>query len=141
MRPIVNVTLVGLDWTGFDLVKSIHMLAAFVSILGFVIRGLLMISESSMLQQRWIKVVPHINDTVLLTSAITLAIMSSQNPMDHRWLTAKVAALIVYILLGLIALRFGKTKRHRIVAWSLAIATFGYIVSVALTHNPLGFLA
>ena len=99
-----------------------------------------MMSDSAILKQKWIKIVPHINDTILLTSAIALAIITSQNPIDHMWLTAKVIALLVYILLGMIAFRFGKTNNQRVIAWLLAIITFSYIVVVALNHHPMGFL-
>lgn len=122
------------------IIKSIHMLTAFISILGFIIRGILAMTNSPVLDQKWIKIIPHINDTVLLGSAIMLASMTNQNPIEHSWLTAKVIALLAYITLGMIALRFGKTNRQRIIAWLLAIATFGYIVTVAINHNPMGFL-
>lgn len=63
-----------------------------------------------------------------------------QYPFVHDWLTAKVLGLIVYIILGSIALKYGPTKPIRAMAWVAALAVFGYIVSVALTHTPRGFL-
>jgi len=92
------------------------------------------------LQRRWVRITPHVIDTVLLASAIGLALILEQYPFVHDWLTAKVLGLIAYILLGSIALRYGPNKLIRVVAWVAALAMFGYIVSVALTHTPLGFL-
>ena len=92
-----------------------------------------------MLQQRWVKIVPHVVDTLLLTSALTLVFWSGQYPFEQPWLTAKVLALIVYIALGTIALKRGKTKFIRSLAWVAALATFTYIVVVAVTKQALVF--
>ncbi len=63
-----------------------------------------------------------------------------QYPFVHGWLTAKVLALLAYIVLGAIGLRYGRTRRIRVVAWVAALLTFGYIVAVALTRQPLPYL-
>lgn len=98
-----------------------------------------MLVESDMLQRRWVKVVPHIVDTLLLTSALIMVSWSGQYPFVQSWLTAKVIALIVYIALGTIALKRGKTKVMRSGALLAAIVTFAYIVSVALTKQAMIF--
>ncbi len=96
-----------------------------------------MLRDSPRLQAKWVKIVPHINDTVLLLSAIVLAIQTQQAPFVHGWLTAKVLGLLAYIGLGMVALKFGKTKPVKALAFLSAIAVFAYIVLVALTKNPL----
>ena len=95
-----------------------------------------MIAESDYLEKKWVKIAPHIIDTVLLVTAITLVFMI---PVDHAWLGTKVVALIFYIGFGIFALKLGKTKGQRIIAFVLAIATFGFILSVAITRSPMGF--
>ena len=65
-----------------------------------------------MLQQRWVKIVPHVVDTLLLVSALTLVFGSDQYPFEQPWLTAKVLALIVYIALGTIELKGGQNQVH-----------------------------
>lgn len=95
-----------------------------------------MLTTSPRLQQRWVKVVPHVNDTVLLLSAITLAVLTHRNPLVETWLAAKIVGLLVYILLGFVAFRLGKTRRTKVTAWILAQIVFAYIVAVALTKNP-----
>jgi uncharacterized membrane protein SirB2 len=119
------------------IIKLIHVTTAFISITGFTVRGIWMLRDSPRLQQKWVKVLPHVNDTVLLVSAIVLAIQLQQIPFVDGWLTAKVLGLLAYIGLGMVALRFGKTKRVKALAFFSAITVFVYIVLVAVTKNPL----
>jgi uncharacterized membrane protein SirB2 len=120
-----------------EIVKSIHIVCALLSISGFVGRGLLMIKCSPLLTARWVKVSPHIIDTILLLSAIMLASQWGWPALQMPWLLAKIIALLIYIVLGSLALRPGLPQSVRILAWLAAIVTFAYIVSVALTKNPL----
>jgi len=123
--------------TLFETIKIIHITTAYISITGFLIRGIWMMQSSSILQQRWVKIAPHINDTILLLSAIFLVVMSSQYPGAIGWLNAKIVALIFYIILGTIALKRGRTKTIRITAWCSAILVFAYILAVAVSKNVL----
>jgi uncharacterized membrane protein SirB2 len=119
--------------------KMIHVTSVAISYLLFSLRSVWMMQGSAALQQRWVKITPHIVDTVLLTSAIALAIMIHQNPIHNSWLSAKVVGLLLYIGFGMIALRFGQTRKARISAWIAAQIVFFYIVLVAVTKNPLLF--
>jgi uncharacterized membrane protein SirB2 len=85
-----------------------------------------------------VRIVPHVVDTLLLASALWLAV---QLGSLESWLLAKIAALLVYIGLGTLALKRSRTRRVREVALAAALATFAYIVSAAVTKSPLGFLA
>lgn len=93
-----------------------------------------------MLRKTWVKVAPHCIDTVLLVSAIILVIRTQQFPGTHAWLSAKIIAVLAYIGLGMIALRWGRTHIIRVTAWWGALAVFLYIVAVAITRNPFPFL-
>jgi uncharacterized membrane protein SirB2 len=117
--------------------KLTHISCAAISYTLFFVRGIWMLNGSARLQQAWVRTVPHIVDTALLASAIALALLSRQYPFVTPWLTAKVIALVLYIALGMIALKHGKTRGVRITAWIAAQAVFGYIVAVALTRNPI----
>ncbi len=117
--------------------KTLHVACAILSVSGYFLRGLLMLRGSALLNNRWVKVTPHVIDTLLLASAIVLAVRLQQYPFVHGWLTAKVLALVAYIVLGAIGLRYGRTRRIRVVAWLAALLTFGYIVAVALTRQAL----
>lgn len=116
--------------------KLVHVSCAALSISLFVVRGIWMLQGSPRLGHRWVKILPHVIDTVLLTSAILLAILSAQYPGVQDWLTAKIFALLAYIALGTVAIKRGATKSIRGAAWLAAIAVFVYIVSVALSRNP-----
>jgi uncharacterized membrane protein SirB2 len=122
-------------------IKYLHISFVSFSYILFFLRGVWMLRASPLLQQRWIKILPHIVDTGLLLSAITLAIQLSISPLAAPWLMAKIIALLVYILLGTIAIKRGKTKNIRIVAWLAAQLVFFYIAAVAITHNPLPWQA
>ena len=100
-----------------------------------------MLLESELLDLKWVKILPHVIDTLLLVSAISLTIQIQQFPFVENWLTVKVVALIMYILFGIVALRRGRTKVQRVVFFILAMLTFGFMVTVALGHNPLGIFA
>ena len=117
--------------------KHIHVTFAAASGLLFLLRGIWMLSGSTQLQRRWVKIVPHVVDTLLLASAIGLAVWSSQYPGQQSWLTAKVVALVGYIVLGTIALKRGRTQQVRALAFAGALACFAYIVAVAVTKSPL----
>jgi uncharacterized membrane protein SirB2 len=116
--------------------KMIHVASVILSYLLFTLRGAWMIQGSSALQRRWVKIVPHVVDTVLLTSAIALVMTIQQDPLNNSWLSAKVAGLLLYIGLGMVALKRGKTRKVKITAWIAAQGVFFYIVLVALTKNP-----
>jgi len=120
----------------FAVLKMIHVATAAVSYVLFVVRGFWMISDSPRLGERWVRIVPHANDTLLLAAAIWMTMLLHQYPGTHGWLTAKLAALLVYIVLGTVALKRGKTQRTRIAAWIAAQAVFFYVVAVALTRAP-----
>jgi len=120
--------------------KHFHMTCAALSGSFFLVRGAWMLAGSSLLQRRWVKTLPHVVDSLLLASAIWLAAWSHQYPVQMPWLNAKVIGLIVYILLGSVALKYGRTKPVRAAAFAGALATFGYIVAVAVTKNPFFFL-
>ena len=95
-----------------------------------------MLRDSPSLQLRWVRIAPHTVDSLLLASAIALAWQLGYSPLDQPWLAAKIAALPLYIVIGAIALKYGKTRQIRIFAWLAAQAVFFYIVSVAVTHSP-----
>jgi len=121
-------------------IKLIHMSTAFISISLFLVRGFWVYRSSPMMTKKWVKIVPHVNDTILLITAIILAITIQQYPITDGWLTAKISALIIYIVLGMFALKRAKEMKNKIVFFILALLTFGYIVGVALTRSASWFI-
>ena len=124
----------------FEFLHYLHMSCAFVSIAGFFTRGLWMITASPLSHHRLTRVLPHLVDTLLLASAIGMLLIWRVSPLAQDWLLAKVLALLLYIALGMVAFRFASSVRGKVVAWLAALATAGYIVSVAFSKSPLGML-
>ncbi|GLT24559.1 SirB family protein [Zoogloea oryzae] len=123
------------------LIKHLHITCVVLSGAGFLLRGWWSITGSPLLKARLTRRLPHVIDSCLLASAIALAWMAGQYPFVDGWLTAKVLGLLAYIGLGVVALRPTRPLGVRVVALAAAAAVFSYIVSVALTKNPAGWLA
>jgi uncharacterized membrane protein SirB2 len=121
-------------------IKHLHVACVSLSLAGFVGRGLWLLFGRALPKRGWRHWAPHVNDTLLLLAAIALVATSGQYPLAEGWLTAKILGLVVYVTLGSIALRRGIGRTTRLAAWSAALLVFAYVLSVALTKNPTGFL-
>lgn len=122
------------------MIKLIHMSTAFISISFFIVRGFWVFNNSLMMNKKWVKILPHINDTILLITAIMLALSLQQYPFTHDWLTAKFIALISYIIFGMFALKRAKEMKNKVVFFVLALLTFAYIIGTALNRTVSWFL-
>ncbi|TDP71249.1 SirB2 family protein [Roseateles toxinivorans] len=125
----------------YFVVKTVHQGAVLLSISGFFARGLGSLLGAAWVQGRLAKSLPHGVDAVLLLSALWLAWMLRLTPDEAPWLLAKIIGLLVYIALGMLALKPGRPWGLRAAAWLAALATVGWMVSVAITKNPLGFFS
>ena len=123
------------------LVKTVHVVCVLLSFAGFFVRGIWMLRDSELLRRRWVRITPQVVDTLLLVSAIILAIQLRLSPIEQPWLMAKIIALVVYIGVGLVALKLGRSKQVRLYAWLMGLVIFGYIVSVAITKSVMGWFA
>lgn len=121
----------------FATIKLVHIATVITTGTLFLLRGYWMLTGNALLRHPVVKVAPHVNDTILFCSALTLAWMIGQYPFVNNWLTAKFLALILYIVLGHIALRRGRTRSERLLAFVLALLTLAYIISVAACHNAM----
>lgn len=120
----------------YGVLKGIHMSCAVVTYALFVVRGLWRFDDSPRADVRWVRVAPHLIDTVLLASALGMAWTLVRFPAMHPFLLTKLLSVCAYIALGMVALRFGRTRRVRLVAWFGAQAVFLYIVGVAISKSP-----
>ena len=120
-------------------IKHVHIASAALSGSLFLLRGIWMMRESTMLQNRMVRILPHVVDTVLLASALIMVFWSEQYPFVQNWLTVKVFALIAYIVFGTVALKRGGTKTQRVYAFFAALLVFAYIGLVAITKRALVF--
>ena len=121
--------------------RHTHIACAILTVTLFVLRGGLMIADSPWQRNVVLRYLPHAVDTVLLTTALMLTTVIRQFPFSTGWLTMKVLLLVVYIVLGSIALKRGRTRRIRIAAFVAALLTDAFLLTVARAHDPLGILA
>ncbi len=124
------------------ILRQTHIFAVLVSGTLFAARGL----SLNVLRWKWVMNAPwrygsYAIDTVLLLAAISLAVLTGQYPFVDAWLTTKILLLVVYIILGSYALKRGRTRTIRIVCWFAAMLVFWFIIGVARTRDPLGWLA
>lgn len=122
--------------------KLIHVILVLATFTSFTTRGVWMLCDSSLLRQRWVRIMPHIIDAVLLASGLYLAVTFYDFPTSYRpWIVAKLVGLLAYVVVGVIALRRGRTKPIRVSAFIVSLLIFGYIVLVAVTKMPWPFAA
>lgn len=119
----------------YALLKHIHLATIVITLALFLLRGAWRLTDSPMLQKKWVKIVPHTNDAILLAAAIGMLVVAQINPLEHGWIMAKIIALLAYIVLGTIALKRGKTALQRNLAFIGALAVFGYMLAVAVSKQ------
>ena len=121
------------------ILKHLHITAAYASLAFFVLRAFWSVRGVALLQARWVKIVPHLMDTLLLTLGVTLAVILNFWPLP-LWLSAKITALVIYILLGTVAIKRGKTPKIRATAAIAAVLVFAYIIGAAVERYALSWL-
>jgi uncharacterized membrane protein SirB2 len=125
----------------YESLKLVHVVCVVVSVTGFVTRYVLRVNALRAGLHPLARVLPHINDTILLAAAVAMLVMTNVNPFESAWLTAKLVGLIAYIALGIVAMRHVGGRRIHVLAFGAAILSFGYVVSVAMTKSPMGYFA
>ncbi|MGN6529367.1 MAG: SirB2 family protein [Burkholderiaceae bacterium] len=123
------------------LVRGFHETCVLASGTGFAARFALGLAGRPRPRSRLARTLPHALDTLLLASALTLLALAHLDPLATPWLRAKLVGLLLYVAFGFVALRPGVPRVVRAVAGFAALETFGWIVSVAFTKQPLGFLS
>ncbi len=121
-------------------IKHLHATAACLSLLFFIVRAYWSVSESTQLKTKFVRITPHIIDTIFLVSGLALAAQLGA-AAGQPWLITKIVLLIVYIILGVYAIKRGKTPKSRAVAACLAVLVFLYIIGVAIHHSPASWFA
>ncbi len=121
--------------------KQAHMLLAAISVTGFALRWFGRRSGAGFVTGRATRILPHLVDTLLLVAGIVLALRIAQYPLVHPWLTAKIAGLLIYIALGVVAMRSAPASARSTGAFCAALVVFGWMVSVARSKSAWGFFA
>jgi uncharacterized membrane protein SirB2 len=121
-------------------VIHLHVTAVVISLALFSFRFALKYKGSKILEKKWLKITPHVVDTILLGSAIWLLTLSSMTQVDG-WVASKVIGVIMYILSGFFALKWAKTNRSRIIGFVCAVIWIMLTASVGFSKQPFSFLA
>ena len=123
----------------YEMTKHLHMTAMLLSVLLFLGRFILTLQQSPMLNKKWLKIVPHVVDTLWLLSAIALCAMIGQYPFVDGWVTEKLLAFLLYVLMVTIALKLAKTNLMRFVGLLGALSWLAYAGMVAVTKQAYLF--
>lgn len=121
----------------WPLLKQLHVTLALLTACSFCLRGYWMLVRSPNLQASWSRWLPHAVDSLLFLTGVLMAFSLSISPHAHPWLAAKLVAIVVYVIIGSIALKRGRSYRQRVVALGLSLAVLAYIFAVALNHSAL----
>ena len=124
----------------YVLLKYFHILCVASSFALFFIRGIWVLRAYPPSRHSWERYTPHIVDTLLLGTGLTMLSTAGWGSVGS-WLGVKLVLVIVYIWFGLVALRLGKTRTRKSLAWIGAMALFLFITTVAMLHNPLGIFS
>ncbi|MDU0355548.1 SirB2 family protein [Paraglaciecola aquimarina] len=123
----------------YTFVKHLHLTAIALSVILFLLRFLLLSLKSPMLQKKWLKILPHVVDTLLLLSAATLCVLLQQYPFVDAWVTEKLFALVMYVFMVILALKLAQTTLMRIVGFVGALSWVAFAGMVAVSKTPLLF--
>ena len=122
-------------------IRDLHVACVALSGTLFAVRGALALRDWPHVMHPALRYGSMAIDTLLLAAGVTLMFVIHQYPFVDGWLTAKLILLVVYIALGTLALKRARTQATRATCYLLALATFAYIVSIAVTHDPRGVFA
>lgn len=121
--------------------KHLHVSLVGLSVGGFLLRSMAVLAGARWVRARAVRIAPHVLDTLLLASGLWLLFKAGWGLAAAPWFSAKMAGLVAYVLLGVVALRPRTGRALRGVAWVAALAVVGWMWSVARSKNPEGFLA
>ena len=121
-------------------IRAIHILAVTLSGSLFALRGLGVLAGARWPRFAPVRYLSYTIDTVLLTAALMLVTILPAAVFANHWLTVKLVLVVVYVVLGVFALRRGRTPRARAICYAAALLVFGTIVGIARMHHPLGWL-
>jgi uncharacterized membrane protein SirB2 len=119
--------------------KHLHMTLALVSIVLFSLRFIWLLGGSDQLQKKWVKITPHIIDTLLLAVGIALAVKLSISPFEHMWLAEKIVAIAAYIFTGYYTLKLARNRVMQIIGYIGAMGWIVLVIRLAMTKQTMFF--
>lgn len=121
--------------TLYALLKLAHVSCVVISGSLFIYRFGRLSTQPDRPLPKALNVVPHINDTVLLACAVGMLFIAHINPFTTPWLTAKILALLAYIVIGAVCMRSPPGSSQQVVSFVAAISVFAYILLVGLSKQ------
>lgn len=119
----------------YSSLKTAHLILVSTSLSLFCLRGFWALTHRLEKQGRWVKSLPHLIDTLLLVSGVSLIFISGYSPLNQPWLAAKLLLLLCYIILGAFALTYA-SHRARLTLFLGALIAASSMVALAL-YKPL----
>jgi uncharacterized membrane protein SirB2 len=119
-------------------IKLVHVAAVLASGGLFALRGAAVQLGGAWAMAAPLRYLSYTIDTVLLTAALMLATILKLQPLQHPWLLAKIGLLVVYVVLGTLALKRARSRKMRFAAWSAALLVYAMIITIARAHHPYG---
>lgn len=127
--------------TSFNTLLCVHLISIVLSVGFLALRFWLRYQEHSLAFAHWTRVLPPVIDTVLLFSGVALMAKAHILPFSGQaqWLTEKLFGVIIYIVLGFIALDYRRvhSQQVRIITFPLALVVLYIIIKLATTKVPL----
>jgi len=117
--------------------KHLHLTAIALSFALFAIRYFLLMRSSKLQHKKWLKITPHIVDTVLIISIVLLCVELSLYPFVNEWATSKLIGLVLYMLSVAFALKWARNNAMRLVGFAGAVAWLTITASIAVSKNTL----
>ena len=124
----------------YSVVKLVHLICVVISLSGFFARGVGHLMGANWMSLKWVKVSPHVVDTLLLVSGVGLIMITHQYPGETLWISVKLGLVLIYILLGVVAFRLTRNRVQMICAWVAALAIVMLILMIAGTHQVPDFM-
>ncbi|MBY6063397.1 invasion protein [Pseudidiomarina sediminum] len=116
--------------------KHLHVSIVALSVLLFVLRFIWRSMDASVAKQKWVKIVPHIIDTLLLLTIVGMLVHWQQWPWETPWLLNKLVGLVGYIVFGLIAMK-AQRAWLRYGAFVVAMGWIAMLLHVAYSKQAL----
>ena len=124
----------------YPVIRLTHISLVLVSGALFTLRGLAVLQGQPWARRRAVRMLSYGIDTTLLGAAVLLLVILELNPLLTPWLLTKLVLLLVYIVLGSMALKRARSQQHRLYYLLASLLCYGFMLSVALTHSPRGAL-
>lgn len=124
----------------FLFLKYLHIICVAAAFALFFVRGLWLMQSYPESQEKWVRLLPHGVDGLLLLSGVAvLAMLPKGWPGD--WLTVKLALIVVYAALALYLFRRAQALASKLVLWLLGMLLFLFLTTIAVLHHPFGIFS